>query len=355
MSVRDKSGGNNFGAAIGAISGVVGDVVHRVRCMAQRRGFDLEPSSLDLGDFLPDRDHGVAKAIQLRLRFGFGLQRATEVAILNANYIAATSMRISRCSTAITEAASPMNASSIRGAKGFKRRHRRRYRQAADRLRLPCPDHELSGAGHTDDRTDQSESKAELDRFCDAMIAIRREIAEIESGRWKVEASPLRHAPHTVHDIADDAWARPYGRAEGCFPAGTSRADKYWSPGGTGRQCLWRPQSGLLVSAGRGLRTGGGVMRQIHRVPDAVQRPSRCTAEPGPSLGSEIMGPGSAAHQPHRGALRSIGAQSSVGEIFSNSIRQSNRANPDSVSRSKQSSKPVASASRNALAREPQG
>ena len=78
----------------------------------------------------------------------------------------------------------------------------------------------------------ESESKAELDRFCDAMIAIRREIAEIENGRWKVEASPLRHAPHTVHDIADDNWQRPYGRAEGCFPAGTSRTDKYWSPVG---------------------------------------------------------------------------------------------------------------------------
>ena len=78
----------------------------------------------------------------------------------------------------------------------------------------------------------ESESKAELDRFCDAMIAIRNEIAEIEKGRWKVEASPLRHAPHTVHDIADDAWARAYSRAEGCFPAGTSRTDKYWSPVG---------------------------------------------------------------------------------------------------------------------------
>ena len=107
----------------------------------------------------------------------------------------------------------------------------------------------------------ESESKAELDRFCDAMIAIRSEIAEIEKGRWKVEASPLRHAPHTVHDIADDAWSRAYSRAEGCFPAGTSRTDKYWSPVGPRRQRLWRPQSGVLVPAGGGLRAGGGVTR----------------------------------------------------------------------------------------------
>jgi glycine dehydrogenase len=78
----------------------------------------------------------------------------------------------------------------------------------------------------------ESESKAEIDRFCAAMIAIRREIAEIESGRWKVEASPLRHAPHTVHDIADDEWKRAYSRSEGCFPAGSSRTDKYWCPVG---------------------------------------------------------------------------------------------------------------------------
>ena len=64
------------------------------------------------------------------------------------------------------------------------------------------------------------------------MIAIREEIGAIEAGRWKVEASPLRHAPHTVHDIADDGWHRAYSRADGCFPAGASRSDKYWSPVG---------------------------------------------------------------------------------------------------------------------------
>ena len=58
------------------------------------------------------------------------------------------------------------------------------------------------------------------------------EIAEVENGRFEINASPLRHAPHTVHDIADDDWKRAYGRAEGCFPAGTSRMDKYWSPVG---------------------------------------------------------------------------------------------------------------------------
>ena len=76
----------------------------------------------------------------------------------------------------------------------------------------------------------ESESKHELDRFCDAMIAIRAEIADIEKGRFAVTDSPLRRAPHTVHDLADDQWTHPYSRREGCFPKGTSPHDKYWAP-----------------------------------------------------------------------------------------------------------------------------
>jgi glycine dehydrogenase len=76
----------------------------------------------------------------------------------------------------------------------------------------------------------ESESKEEIDRFCDAMIAIRGEIADVEKGRFKIEESPLRHAPHTVHDLAEDAWPRPYPRAEGCFPKGSPKMDKYWAP-----------------------------------------------------------------------------------------------------------------------------
>jgi len=72
----------------------------------------------------------------------------------------------------------------------------------------------------------ESESKAELDRFCDAMIAIRQEIAEVESGRFEIEASPLRHA-HTPCTTSPTITGPRLCRAEGCFPAGTSRTDKY--------------------------------------------------------------------------------------------------------------------------------
>ncbi|MGE0846673.1 MAG: aminomethyl-transferring glycine dehydrogenase [Flavobacteriaceae bacterium] len=77
----------------------------------------------------------------------------------------------------------------------------------------------------------ESESKRELDRFIDAMIAIRGEIADVEGGRFAAADSPLRHAPHTIAEMVAEDWNRPYARAEGCFPAGPD-VSKYWSPVG---------------------------------------------------------------------------------------------------------------------------
>ncbi len=77
----------------------------------------------------------------------------------------------------------------------------------------------------------ESETKAELDRFITAMLAIRGEIAEIESGRMERDNNPLKNAPHTVEDLVGD-WDRPYSREAGCFPPGAFRVDKYWPPVG---------------------------------------------------------------------------------------------------------------------------
>ena len=76
----------------------------------------------------------------------------------------------------------------------------------------------------------ESESKAELDRFCDAMIAIRDEIRAIEDGRMDAKLNPLRNAPHTALDLAEDDWRRPYRRQQACFPLASLRTDKYWCP-----------------------------------------------------------------------------------------------------------------------------
>src|SRR3954463_5479078 len=171
--------------------------------------------------------------IYMLLMGGEGLTRAAEIAILNANYIAAR-----------LDPHFPVLYRNERGRvahecivdpRAFKTSCGVTVDDIAKRLidyGFHAPTMSFPVPGTLMIEPTESESKAELDRFCDAMIAIRKEIAEVEDGRFKIEASPLRHAPHTVHDIADDDWKRAYTRAEGCFPAGTSRTDKYWSPVG---------------------------------------------------------------------------------------------------------------------------
>ena len=78
----------------------------------------------------------------------------------------------------------------------------------------------------------ESEAKAELDRFCEAMIAIREEIREVEQGRVPAEASVLRQAPHTAAVIAGDSWEHPYSRERAAFPTAWVRAGKFWPPVG---------------------------------------------------------------------------------------------------------------------------
>ncbi len=171
--------------------------------------------------------------IYILMMGGSGLTRATEIAVLNANYIAT---RLDAHFPVLYRNAKgrvahecivdprPLKTSSGVTVDDIAKRLID-YGFHAPTMSFPVP-------GTLMIEPTESESKAEIDRFCAAMIAIRREIAEIESGRWKVEASPLRHAPHTVHDIADDEWKRAYSRSEGCFPAGSSRTDKYWCPVG---------------------------------------------------------------------------------------------------------------------------
>jgi glycine dehydrogenase len=76
----------------------------------------------------------------------------------------------------------------------------------------------------------ESESLVEIDRFCDAMIAIRREIDAVERGEVAAHESALRHAPHTADDVVVDDWSRPYSREQAAFPVPGLRSDKYWPP-----------------------------------------------------------------------------------------------------------------------------
>ncbi|MCC7284989.1 MAG: aminomethyl-transferring glycine dehydrogenase [Burkholderiaceae bacterium] len=78
----------------------------------------------------------------------------------------------------------------------------------------------------------ESEPLVELDRFCDAMIAIRREIARVEAGQWPRDDNPLKHAPHTAASLAAEPWPHTYTREQAAFPLAALKRHKYWSPVG---------------------------------------------------------------------------------------------------------------------------
>ncbi|KJY74688.1 aminomethyl-transferring glycine dehydrogenase [Vibrio nigripulchritudo] len=74
----------------------------------------------------------------------------------------------------------------------------------------------------------ESEDLAELDRFCDAMIAIREEMVKVKEGEWPLDNNPLVNAPHTQADLSEAEWNRPYSRELACFPSVQAKASKYW-------------------------------------------------------------------------------------------------------------------------------
>jgi glycine dehydrogenase len=161
---------------------------------------------------------------------GAGLTQATRVAILNANYIA---RRLEGAFEVLYKGPSGRVAHEcIIDTRPFAKSADVTVDDIAKRL-VDCgfhaPTMSWPVAGTLMIEPTESETKAELDRFCDAMLAIRAEIAEIEAGRADRANNPLKNAPHTMEDLVRD-WDRPYSRETGCFPPGAFRVDKYWPP-----------------------------------------------------------------------------------------------------------------------------
>jgi glycine dehydrogenase len=159
---------------------------------------------------------------------GEGLTQATRVAILNANYIA---KRLEGAFDVLYKGPSGRVAHEcILDVRPFADSAGVSVEDIAKRL-IDCgfhaPTMSWPVSGTLMVEPTESETKAELDRFCDAMLAIRSEIADIEEGRIDAENNPLKNAPHTVEDLVGD-WDRPYSRDQGCFPPGAFRVDKYW-------------------------------------------------------------------------------------------------------------------------------
>jgi glycine dehydrogenase len=169
----------------------------------------------------------------LLLMGGDGLQHATRVAILSANYVArrldpffpvlytGVSGRVAHeCIVDIRPLARQTGISAEDVAKRLAD-----YGFHAPTLSFPVP-------GTLMIEPTESESLAELDRFCDAMIAIRGEIDRVASGEWPADDNPLVNAPHPAADLVVDHWAHPYSRELAGYPVPGLARDKYWPPVG---------------------------------------------------------------------------------------------------------------------------
>ncbi len=161
---------------------------------------------------------------------GEGMTQATRVAILNANYIAD---RLQGAYEVLYRGTKGRVAHEcILDVRPFEKSAGVTVEDIAKRL-MDCgfhaPTMSWPVAGTLMVEPTESETKAELDRFCDAMLAIREEIRAIEEGAMDPENNPLKNAPHTMEDLVRE-WDRPYSREQGCFPPGSFRVDKYWPP-----------------------------------------------------------------------------------------------------------------------------
>ncbi|MGE0143149.1 MAG: aminomethyl-transferring glycine dehydrogenase, partial [Planctomycetota bacterium] len=158
-----------------------------------------------------------------------GLRRATEIAILNANYIA---KRLEGHFDVLYRGEEGLVAHEcILDCRGFEKTSHVTVTDIAKRLMdygFHAPTMSFPVAGTLMVEPTESESKAELDRFCDAMIAIRNEIRAIERGAIAHDDSALAHAPHTMAVVMASEWNRRYSREEAAFPAPWLRNHKYW-------------------------------------------------------------------------------------------------------------------------------
>ncbi|MGW9367073.1 aminomethyl-transferring glycine dehydrogenase, partial [Streptomyces albidoflavus] len=166
----------------------------------------------------------------VRLMGGEGLKRATQVAVLGANYIA---KRLEpHFPVLYTGPAGLVAHECIIDLRPLTKATGVSVDDVAKRLvdyGFHAPTMSFPVAGTLMIEPTESENLAELDRFCEAMIAIRAEIEQVATGAWPAEDNPLRNAPHTARTLTGD-WDHPYTREEAVFPAGVHAADKYWPP-----------------------------------------------------------------------------------------------------------------------------
>ncbi|MCO4317849.1 aminomethyl-transferring glycine dehydrogenase [Phyllobacterium sp. 21LDTY02-6] len=168
----------------------------------------------------------------IRMMGGAGLKRATEMAILNANYIA---QRLQEVYPVLFKGRNGRVAHEcILDTRVLKERAGVSVEDIAKRLidyGFHAPTMSWPIAGTLMVEPTESESKREIDRFCDAMIAIAAEAEKVAKGEWPREDNPLVNAPHPAEDVLADDWSHPYSRAVASMPAGIAEdGAKYWPP-----------------------------------------------------------------------------------------------------------------------------
>ncbi len=197
-----------------------------------------------LAPFMPGAKHGVGPIsaapfgsasilpisyVYIALMGDGGLKRATQIAILNANYMA---KRLEGHYPIVFRGKNRRCAHEfIIDCKGFEASTGVKVEDIAKRLMdygFHAPTMSWPEVGTLMIEPTESESKAELDRFCDAMISIRQEIREIEQGRADRTDNVLKNSPHTAEAIASDQWKHPYSREKAAFPTVWTKHAKFW-------------------------------------------------------------------------------------------------------------------------------
>ena len=173
------------------------------------------------------------RGMYIRMMGAKGMKEATEVAILNANYIAE---KLKNHYKVLYKGKNGLVAHEcIVDVRSFKETANIEVEDIAKRLidyGFHAPTMSWPVTGTLMIEPTESESKYELDRFCEAMKGIRQEIKEIESGKLDKEDNMLKNAPHTSVEIASDSWSHGYSRERAAFPLDSLKKDKYWSPVG---------------------------------------------------------------------------------------------------------------------------
>ncbi len=221
----------------------VGPVAARAHLAPYLPGHPLRPEAGPLGRGHADGGTGAVSGAPwgsagilpipwayIRLMGGDGLTRATQVAVLSANYVAA---RLRDAYPVLYTGRDGLVAHEcIVDLREITKDTGVTVDDVAKRLidyGFHAPTMSFPVAGTLMIEPTESEDLGELDRFCDAMLAIRAEIDEVANGTWSAEDSPLRGAPHTAASLLGE-WDKPYSRELAAFPVESLRAQKYWSP-----------------------------------------------------------------------------------------------------------------------------